>query len=401
MNSSPRSLSRAVRDLSTTWGGYRSRKTTLKSHPVHVLVVNEIPSILKSWTPNSDLYKFDGSDGQGNISRTPWFAILNLDVTDSATKGYYLVYLLSADMRYLVLELGFGANQFEKRYGRGKNMFAALDAAVVSMRLNSQHLLDGSLSATRSRVNAISVDLNSGSDYQLRAYEHCSIYSLTYQLDALPSEENLRRDYLEFLNLYDNMCSSLLLADVDSYVYESADSRSNLVPEIKEFEVRKFARRTKNTNESSGNTSTQRRLSKKADKIGKLGEEIVYEWERKLLISQGREDLAAEVIWHRHDSTNRTPGWDITSFDIEGREIRIEVKATEGTKISDVELTTNEWTQASRCINDEKYVVYLVSNVFSRPIIEKIVNPARLVAEGVFTLKVAGYQLLLGPLVKS
>ena len=82
------SLSTAVKELSNTWEGYRSLKTTQKNHPAHVLVADEIPSILESWTPNSDKYKFDGTDGKGNILRTPWFAILNLDVTDSATKGY-------------------------------------------------------------------------------------------------------------------------------------------------------------------------------------------------------------------------------------------------------------------------------------------------------------------------
>ena len=98
MTASPRSISATVAELSNTWESYRARKTTQKSHPVHALVVDEIPAILESWTPNSDKYKFDGSDGKGNILRTPWFAVLNLDVTDSATKGYYLVYLLSADL---------------------------------------------------------------------------------------------------------------------------------------------------------------------------------------------------------------------------------------------------------------------------------------------------------------
>lgn len=87
-----------------------------------------------------------------------------------------------------------------------------------------------------------------------------------------------------------------------------------------------------------------------------------------------------------------------TSYDTDGGELFIEVKASEGEKISDVELTTNEWTQATKCINNEKYVVYLVSNVFSKPVIEKVVNPAKLVADGLLTLNIARYQLQLGPL---
>ena len=395
MTPSTRSLSTAVAELSNTWEGYRARKTTQKSHPVHVLVVDEIPSILESWTPDSDKYKFDGSDGKGNILRTPWFAILNLEVTDSATKGYYLVYLISADMKHLVLELGFGAYQFEKQYGRGKKMFASLDTAVVNMRVNSQHLLDRSLGDTRSRVNAQPVELDNSQDFHLTAYEHCSIYSLVYEIGALPTENELKRDYLEFLNLYENMCTSLLLADVDCYVYESIETR-NLTsqPELKDFEPRKFKKRK--TNSGLGNSGNQHRYSKKSDKVGKLGEEVVFEWEKKNLIDGGRADLAAKVNWHREDATNRTPGWDVTSYDLEGNEIFIEVKASEGQKISDVELTVNEWIQATKCIENGKYVVYLVSDVFASRVIEKVVNPAKLVADGVLTLNIARYQLQLG-----
>jgi hypothetical protein len=130
--------------------------------------------------------------------------------------------------------------------------------------------------------------------------------------------------------------------------------------------------------------------------VGKLGEEVVFEWEKKKLIDAGKADLAAKVNWHREDVSNRTPGWDITSYDLEGEEIFIEVKASEGQKISDVELTVNEWIQATKCIENGKYVVYLVSDVFVSRVIEKVVNPAKLVADGVLTLNIARYQLLLG-----
>ena len=395
MTASPRSISATVAELSNTWESYRARKTTQKSHPVHALVVDEIPAILESWTPNSDKYKFDGSDGKGNILRTPWFAVLNLNVTDSATKGYYLVYLLSADLRRLVLALGFGAFQFEKQYGKGKKFFNALDNAVINMRANSLHLLDKSLSATRSRTNSQSVLLDNSKDFHLMAYESCSIYSLVYEVDNLPSEDDLKRDYLEFLGLYENMSESLLLAEVDSYVYEEIERQNlSVVPEMRDFEPRKFKKRKSNS--GSGNSGNQHRYSKKSDKVGKLGEEVVFEWEKKKLIDGGKTELAAKVNWHREDATNRTPGWDITSYDLEGNEIFIEVKASEGQKISDVELTVNEWIQATKCIENGKYVVYLVSDVFTSPVIEKVVNPAKLVTDGVLTLNIARYQLLLG-----
>lgn len=388
-------LSTSITELAQSWEAYRSGKTTSKEHPMHKLVVDEVPEVLESWTSNSTKYKFVGSDGQGNILRTPWFATLNLEVTDSATKGYYLVYLISADLKTLVLAIGFGAYQFEKQYGRGKKFFDALGTAVVNMKINSAHLVPKSLKETKTRTNIGPVLLDESGDFHLRAYEKCSIYSLSYDINNLPTEAELKRDYLEYVNLYDSMSESLLLADVDSYVYESIDENEiKSEVQLAAFEPRVFKKRK---SDSGGNSNSgSRRYSKKSDKVGKLGEEIVVEFEKMKLIKENRPDLAVKVIWHREDADNRTPGWDITSFDKNGQELYIEVKASEGQKISDVELTINEWIQAEKNIENNQYKVYLVSDVFSNPIIEVIDNPALMVKKGQLTLNVARYQLLLG-----
>jgi len=388
-------LSTSITELARNWEPYRSGKTTNKEHPMHKLVVNEIPEVLESWTPNSSKYKFLGSDGQGNILRTPWFATLNLEVTDSATKGYYLVYLISADLKTIVLALGFGATQFERQYGRGKKFFDAVGTAVENMKINSAHLVSKSLIETKARTNLKPVLLDESGDFHLRAYEKCSIYSLSYDINNLPSEEELRRDYREYVDLYDTMSESLLLADVDSYVYESIDEQAvKSEVQLAVFEPRIFKKRRSDS--SANSNSGSRRYSKKSDKVGKLGEEIVVDFEKNKLIKENRQDLADQVNWHRDDAGNRTPGWDITSFDKDGQELYIEVKASEGQKISDVELTINEWIQAERNIDNNKYKVYLVSDVFANPIIEIIDNPASMVKEGLLTLNVARYQLLLG-----
>lgn len=388
-------LTRAVEELTETWHEYRARVTTDKNHRVHKLVLNEIPLILESWTPNPKKYIFSGSDGQGNILRAPWFATLNLEVTDSATKGYYLVYLLSADLKTLVLELGFGAHQFEKQYGRGKKVFDALGTAVSNMRVNTEHLLAKTLIETGERTNSKPVALDNSGDYHLRVYEQCAIYSLSYDTGNLPSEAELKRDYLEYLKLYDRMSESLLLADVDSYVYESIDEptvKEEVI--VEEFQPRVFKKR--NSEGKSGRGSNSYRHSKKSDKVGKLGEQIVVEFEKRKLIKVGRSDLASKVNWHRDDENNRTPGWDVTSYDLSGEVLYIEVKASEGAKISDVELTTNEWIQAEKYANTDRYKVYLVSEVFGTPTIQIIHDPAKLVASGQLTLNIVRYQLLLG-----
>lgn len=388
-------LNDAIKLLTESWDAYRSGRTTNKDHFIHKLVVEEIPKMMKECTPNSTRYKFIGSDGQGNILRAPWFATLNLEVTNSATRGYYLVYLLSADLKTLVLEIGFGAQQFERQYGRGKKVFDALQRAVENMKINSEHLIEKSLMNTRKRTNVSPVVLDNSGDYNLRAYEKCAIYSLSYDVANLPSDEDLRSDYLEFLKLYDLMSESLLLAEVDSYVYETI-SDEVVRPEVQliKFAPRTFKKRKESTSTSENYNS--RRYSKTSDKVGKLGEKLVVEFEKAKLLKIERSDLAARVIWHRELPENRTPGWDVTSFDEQGREIFIEVKSSEGKKISDVELTVNEWYQAESHKETNQYKVYLLSDVFVKPVMEIIDNPARRVQGGELTLNIARYQLLLG-----
>lgn len=389
------SFSSAIKVLVSDWERYRSLKTTDKNDPIHRLVIDDIRSILIGWTPNADRYLISSSVGQGNISRTPWFATFDKEVTTSATSGYYLVYLLSADLKTLVLELGFGAGQFENHYGRGKKLFAALDNAVIDMRRNSEHLVEKSLVSARSRVNTKSVLLSDADDFLLKAYEHCSIYSLVYEIDEMPTESEMKDDYLEFLVLYRNMCESLLLAEVDSYVYELIDIKK-IDDEIssKVFVPRLFSARGRNA--SSSTAAGRSRHSKKSDKVGKLGEEIVVQFERDKLLKAGMPDFAARVNWHREDGSNRTPGWDVSSFDLDGREMFIEVKASEGRVINDVELTVNEWNRAQDCVGNDQYFIYLVTDVFSSPAIEILRNPAKNQAEGKLTLEVSSYRLFLG-----
>ena len=147
---------------------------------------------------------------------------------------------------------------------------------------------------------------------------------------------------------------------------------------------------------SSGKSGESRRHSTKSDIVGKLGEKIVFEFEKQKLTEAGKPEFAEKVNWHREDATNRTPGWDITSYDLQGREIYIEVKSSEGKIINDVELTINEWTEAKKCLENGKYIIYLVSDVFSKhPALESIVNPAKLVEENSLNLKIVRYQLQL------
>jgi hypothetical protein len=387
-------LQQQILTLIADWPAYKSRKTTDGAHPIHKLIHDEIPQSLKAWTPSPEEYKFQGSDGQGNILAAPWVAVFNRNITESATKGYYLVYLLSEDLERLVLEVGFGATQFEKRFGRGRKFYEAVDDAVINMRLNSNYLLDGCLSSSIFRTNVDKVHLDSSGDFRLKAYEHCAIYSLTYKTSSLPNDEELKRDFLEYLSLYDRMANSLLLAEVDDYVLETAEPpKASEALEIAEFVMRPRKKTVKASEGTRGGGNYRR--SKKSDKIGRLGEEFIFEYEKAQLIAKGRRDLAANVIFHREDAIHRTPGWDITSFFEDGTPKYIEVKSSEGDTINDIILTRNEWDRAQDPVLANKYFIYLVTNITNKPKIEILRNPANYIYDGILGIEVESYSLSL------
>jgi hypothetical protein len=121
----------------------------------------------------------------------------------------------------------------------------------------------------------------------------------------------------------------------------------------------------------------------------------VFNAEKDTLMKAGRKDLASKVIWHRNYPENRTPGWDITSFENNGEEKFIEVKSTTGKGITSVILTPNEWKMAQIHSNGNKYQIYLVSKVLAKPQVHVLKNPAKWVDEGTLDLEVDSYLLYL------
>jgi hypothetical protein len=259
--------------------------------------------------------------------------------------------------------------------------------------VNSNHLQVDCLVNSSARTNKEKVHLDSSGDFRLKAYEHCAIYSLTYQTSSLPSDEDLKRDYLEYLSLYDRMANSLLLAEVDDYVLETVElPKTTEALKTIDFIIRPKKRANK---VSDGLRGGGYRRSKKSDKVGRLGEEFIFEYEKEHLIANGFPDLAAKVIFHREDALNRTPGWDITSYFEDGSPKLIEVKSSEGDVINDIILTRNEWDKAQDPVLANSYFIYLVTNITNKPKIEILKNPANYVNDGKLGISVESYSLSL------
>lgn len=92
-------------------------------------------------------------------------------------------------------------------------------------------------------------------------------------------------------------------------------------------------------------------------RIGDLGERWVLKREIEYLTKNGKSKLAHRI---KHVAKNKGDGsgFDILSFDIEGREKYIEVKTTKGNLISTFYVTRNELERSK--IEKDKYFMYRV-----------------------------------------
>ncbi len=75
--------------------------------------------------------------------------------------------------------------------------------------------------------------------------------------------------------------------------------------------------------------------------LGKAGEERVLKHERNTLTAAGREDLAQQIRWVSEEEGDGA-GYDIASFDADGRQRLIEVKTTNGWERTPFHVSRNE-----------------------------------------------------------
>jgi 5-methylcytosine-specific restriction protein A len=59
-----------------------------------------------------------GSPGQANWADVPWFGLFQPEITETATKGYYVVYLFNVAMTEVSLSLGQGVTALRTEFGR-------------------------------------------------------------------------------------------------------------------------------------------------------------------------------------------------------------------------------------------------------------------------------------------
>ena len=130
----------------------------------------------------NNIYTSKGSVGQTKWTPVPWIAIFDERITNKATAGEYIVYLLNSETQELYLTF----NQASE----SKNN------ASVRQKL---HEKAGYIRDKMELPESVSLaEINSGNT----AYDAGCICSLKYSLNELPEEKRLIEDLLLFINIY-------------------------------------------------------------------------------------------------------------------------------------------------------------------------------------------------------
>ena len=170
-----------------------AKKAPFTGHPMGSFFRNDIPSfIYKTGIVDSKTHLITGSIGKGNWAMVPWICIFDRQITTSATKGVYIVYLLSKDGNTLYLTFNQGCTDIRNTHSKAETIkiMRQKAAEIVSQ-------IDGRGFASDENIN-----LGSGLTELGELYQRGTIFYKAYRKGNVPSSEELLDDLNKMMAIY-------------------------------------------------------------------------------------------------------------------------------------------------------------------------------------------------------
>ena len=404
------SVSSTLKKISLGWIDYRKHceaknvkghdiHKVKQDHEIHKIVTNDWQEDVSSKI-NLNKYKVESSVGKGNLVAGPWLVVMDQSITDAPTEGYYVVYLFSRSASKLYLSIGIGGTQFQEIYGATQEAVDKMELFANDFKKTFNKYKPHSSSA---KVELLEDHLDfekplAGSSRNLNLlFEKGTIFAKEYDLKNL-SDLELDDDLIKYINVYNNIANdpksenfdiaAESLMDDEISNEESNKDKIEFDYDVKEFEPKEKIQ--KPLKKSTIFKAKKKKKTQESKKIGKKGEDYVYEYEYRKLVKNNKKDLADKI--YKHCDNNDFPGWDITSYNEDGSKKFIEIKSARKSKRS-FSITSNEWNAAKK--EKDNYYIYLVSNALNKKIkIEEIIkNPAKFVEQGKIHLEISEYDL--------
>lgn len=156
------------------------------------IITKDIPLILnKEANINPTRFLVVGSIGKGQYAEIPWISVFNKSITESATKGIYIVYLYTADMKGIYLSLNQGYTYFKDSFG-SKKAKQEIERMADTLR-NIVYIPDS--------MRMDTIDLKATKPLG-KGYMAGHIAGKYYDLKNMPSECDMISDLLELIDVY-------------------------------------------------------------------------------------------------------------------------------------------------------------------------------------------------------
>jgi 5-methylcytosine-specific restriction protein A len=221
------------------------KKTSFTQNTLAKIIRFDLPSKIYSDAHFSKNYLVAGSAGQGNWAAIPWICIFDREITESAQKGYYFVYLFQADLGGFYLSLNQGWTQFEKKYG------------VIDGREKIQQTAEKFKEILRTIPEGFSTEKISlkSNGTLAKGYELGHICGKFYEKDNIPEDNILLDDLRNMLGVYrevkkivgpdiwrvSNVDSEILISPEDEVaagrISDKIEDISNIEQQIKTLET--------------------------------------------------------------------------------------------------------------------------------------------------------------------
>lgn len=170
-----------------------AKQQAFAEHPMGTFFRNDIPNrIYDTGLVNQDTYLITGSVGQGNWATIPWICIFDRRITTSAQRGVYIVYLLSKDGSSLYLTFNQGCTDIKNKHSK-KETIQIMRQIADEIRAS----IDSRGFESDDNI-FLGNDLTDLGEY----YQKGAIFYKEYKKNAVPTEEELRTDLSNMMQIY-------------------------------------------------------------------------------------------------------------------------------------------------------------------------------------------------------
>lgn len=116
---------------------YKVGQSTKLAQHLKDIVEEKLPQAIREYISNEN-YKVEGSIGKGRLTETLWIGVFNKAITNSATKGVYLVFLFSKDLQHVYLTLIQAASEMNSRNTSSLSKYDKRRLSVETSKIRSE-----------------------------------------------------------------------------------------------------------------------------------------------------------------------------------------------------------------------------------------------------------------------